>query len=336
MINVAIDPMMFSIIDIEHIDVYFSFYLDLFTLLREHIARICYYPDMDKLFDNHATASGSFPPPFPFDLQKIKNDSVRETGYHVNRLFAGLSTEDSYKFITDIDECSGDQNCRIFAPYDNDSLISELSFYLLSNCYKLENGVSPIDSHILSGCNHLGEKLRPADLQLQCYCETHGEHSQRFEFVMPKFFFRSKDYAIEKLRKLNAANSICNTIPSIHKDGGHHVYIQEKGITKYSDLTPNNRSVLKLLQNFNLIDVHLRESVKGLSSWGPAGDLKVLNEYEPCDTDTIIPVLICGETGVVAKIQLEFPEGVGALLITAIGKDWSRNAIRKLADKVIS
>ncbi len=318
--NVFIIPQMFSLSNKSQIIQNINFYQDTIELINQKIIRVCVYPEMYSLLQE------------PIRLESIQDPGLKEECKLINRLFVGKILNERYE--VDIEECGGTQDFKVSEAFISDKAIYGISQYLLINCYTDLVGKERIDNRILCGKKGNGELLYSGDLFISCACEQRGPISHQFMFCWPHDLFDKKTYAITVLRdKCFRKVYSFNSSPELVLDGDHHVYFQDSTPNCFDDLSRANKSVLRILQSFGLSRLHIHDTHGG--SWGSPGEIKVDEEFAPSDSKTCVTGSLRGENNTVVTIELQFPEGIGALIVDAIGRNWNTRNLKKLKQIVI-
>lgn len=318
--NVFIIPQMFSLSNESQILQNLRFYQDTIELINQEIIRVCLYPEMYALLQE------------PIKLESIQDPELKEECKLINRLFVGKVLDKQYEL--DIEECGGTQDFKVNEAYISERSIYGVCQYLLVNCYADLVGKERTYNKILCGKNENGDLLYSEDLFVSCACEHHGQTSHQFMFCWPHDLFDRKTYAVSTLKDRGFRKDYSfNSCPELVLDGDHHIYFQDSTPNCFNDLSRANKSVLKVLQSFGLSRVHIHDTHSG--SWGRPGEIKVDEEFAPSESKTCITGSLRGENNTVVTIELQFPEGIGALIVDAIGRNWDANNIKRLKKTVI-
>ena len=331
--NVIIDPMMFALTEESLIEANIPFYMDIIDLLQDNHIRICRYTDMESCLGGAYDDGRLYPPPFPVKLSRISSPRLREECNRINYLFIKrILDEGNNACFIDIDDCGGEQNCRINEEYYQDEELRNLQLYLLTECYQEKSQTERIDEHILSGRLPDGMMIRHVDLELHCSCNSKPEYNGVFHFTWPGDL-RTPEAALKKeLKDRLITEGISKQTPNLVLDGTHHCYIQKSKPRNYRELTRANRSVLKHLEYFGLKEVHLRDAIP---SSGEIGSIVISSSCE-MESGSFACGQIVGEEGNAAHVELEFPDRIGSLLTSILGDQWTEQTVRSLKDQIVS
>ena len=323
---ILLDPYMFELYDETEINNNLSFFENVCYLLKNKDLYVYIFKDhVDRILNRRIK-------PFPIYLDQITNDNTKERIKSINSIFNSLLLS---KFVPiDISICSGNQDYEVNSASQTvcnmlkfENLYIELCSVLIQKCFNF--GVS-LDSYICSGNKYKGLHVGD-EFTLSCSCHLNS-YSNTFNICSSDYYLNEYDKAfIYLIDMVNNGTIRYIECPEVLK-GVHHNKIQTGSkLDTYSDLSPQNKPVIKLLRKFGLYRV-IFKWFKPVHS-KPYGSISVSDITEQSDCD-IVSGWFYAETGFCIYVDLYFPKSVGKNLKIYLENDFSFNRIDRLIDSI--